>query len=245
MSTNSVSDGSAAMEPDRGVGINGEVKAAPASISGVSPSIIPMKEFPKHRWLYTEDTLWYYHAPRNGEAPQIRNDDFEETVDPCLREFVEGLLGAGVQTMPSCQGHFYEEDHYRKIWQKMAAESEQIRSSGLVLRDDETAEDVLFRDESYQVPWESFEHFYAEAGEHQNAGFLGFVVEDVQLALALEEYPPDSSYTLLRAEGEKDGRWLFDIFVKTPDPETQCEEWARVQEHVLSLLRSPGSGGGS
>src|SRR5205823_11712163 len=88
---------------------------------------------------------------------------FYELVDPELRDLCRLLHDAGIATTPSCQGHSYPRERFERIWDSLTTEEPQIRGEGLVVKDSENQRKYLFRDAGYNVPWQSFGHFYDEA----------------------------------------------------------------------------------
>ncbi|GMU23372.1 MAG: hypothetical protein AMXMBFR13_34500 [Phycisphaerae bacterium] len=207
-------------------------------VAGLSAGLAPHREWALRKWFYASP-LWYYH--RRGTTPELNeNRQFYRLVDPDLRELVHLLLDAGLQTTPSCQGHFYPRERFERIWDHLQREQAMIRSEGCEVRDSETDQPFLFLDFAYRLPWNKFDDFYREAAAHQSRGYLGVLAPADSCALARFIAQP---YASSRARIEPDEelseliqRPMFHIEVDPHTPEERSREWAAITAYVKGLL---------
>src|SRR5688572_20076591 len=133
-------------------------------ISNLRADLLPHQRWAVSKWFYA-NPVWYYH--RDGTDEEIvANRKFYQLVDPDLREICRELLEAGLQTTPSCQGHFYPRERFEKIWDELKREEPAIVGDGLVVKDSETDREYLFHDPNFRVPWPDFATFHAAATDH-------------------------------------------------------------------------------
>src|ERR1043165_1765844 len=97
-------------------------------ISGLKADIVPHRQWPVSKWFYANE-LWYYHRLGTDEEV-VTGRKFYKLVDEDLRELCHVLPEAGLQTTPSCQGHFCDRSCFEKIWQELVREAVAIRGEG-------------------------------------------------------------------------------------------------------------------
>jgi hypothetical protein len=208
-------------------------------ICGLSASIVPHREWPLRKWYYA-NPHWYYHR-KGADGEIVANPKFYQLVDPDLRPVCHLLNRAGLQTTPSCQGHFFERSRFGTIWQVLKREEALIRDEGLVVKDSETDREALFADSNYQLPWKDFDGFFAEAGDHQGTGYLGIVVPRDRPELAERFRQPYRTQAATLSEDTELGRCLggevFQVLVRTRGVSERSEEWRRFTEWVRDLLK--------
>lgn len=156
-----------------------------------SPNFVPHEVWDRFVWLLPHEKRrepWYY-AAATGEDPASRDlpsdPDFLQTVDPALRPLVSWLHWHGIATGPSCAGHDISKRGFKEIYAGLERDANQIQMDGLMLRDPEDGRDYLMQDESYELPWSSFQEFRQAAEEHQPIGWLPFYTTDPRVELAL------------------------------------------------------------
>lgn len=208
------------------------------TISGLRADIIPHQAFALHKWFYSSP-LWYYHRP--GSTEEIRADrTFYKLVDPDLRELCRLLNEAGLQTTPSCQGHFYPRERFERIWAELQREAPLIGGDGLEVRDSETDRPHLFRDPDYRVPWPDFRAFYEQASAHQNAGYLGIILPEASPLLPLlmsQSYgSPGARMSHDQELSDALGRPLISIVVDPNTPEERKREWRAITGHLRTAI---------
>lgn len=142
---------------------------------------IPLHEMPRYEWwssIYHKD--WYYHTPRQHFEidPQV----LERTLDPCLKPLALLFLDYGLFTGPSCQG-LHDDNHNlnkrQNAYLSLLRDADIIRTRGLILRNVENDEEIIYFDPMFRLPW-SYEQFFseAEADQHGQVGYLPFYFED-------------------------------------------------------------------
>jgi len=211
-------------------------------ITGLRAGIVPHREWPLCKWYYA-NPHWYYS--RRGNAGEIvANRRFYQLVDPDLRPVCHLLNTAGLQTTPSCQGHFFERSRFETIWAVLSREQDLIRTGGLIVKDSETDREALFQDPQYQLPWNDFDAFYAQAGEHQGTGYLGILVPPERIDLAdrfRQNYRTEAAELSEDRElGDELGGQMFQLKLRTTGPAQRSEEWRRFTEWVRDLLKGSG-----
>lgn len=204
------------------------------TVTNISSSIIPMEKFPTKRWFTSSgDSLWYYHAPR-GKVDLPTSSDFTSSLDPFVKPLVDFLHLRRVKTTPSCSGHSHDEDHFLKVWFKLARDAQSIKSKGLVLTDVENNRTFLFRDRDYQIPWRSFHDFFSDISKDQKRGYLGFWISDPHIKRNLRNIltdPSSTSSSFLEDKQNPDAS-LFSLTVIASDEGERKEEWSRWTEFI-------------
>lgn len=210
-----------------------------AVITHLEAGLIPRRTFPLRNWYYS-NPLWYYHAPA-FEHQLEPNSNFFELVDPLLGELCRCLLNIGFCTTPSCQGHFYSQKRFEKIWVELNEEAELIRKSGLVVKDSENDQTFLFRQTNYQIPWKNFQEFYKQSNQQQSKGYLGIALpiqhpELIEIFMTL-------TFTWERARIEFDAELstifsqpIFSIYVEARTPEERNVLWWIITQHIKKRL---------
>lgn len=145
-------------------------------ITGLRADLVAHEQWLWRQWFYADESaLWYYHRPRH-ELRMVADRQFYALVDPELRELCQLLHGHGLRTTPSCEGHFYPEQRFQQIYKQLQQDQAAIRGQGLAVKDSETGQTYLFREESYRLPWSDYEEFFAQVGAQQGVGYLGVLV---------------------------------------------------------------------
>jgi hypothetical protein len=216
----------------------GEGMAIPV-ICGLRTEIVPHRQWAVSKWFYANE-LWYYHRLGTDEEV-VTGRKFYQLVDEDVRELCHVLHEAGLQTTPSCQGHFYDRSRFEKIWQELVRETVAIRGEGLSVKDSETQKSYLFREDNYRLPWDRFELFYDQASAQQGIGYLGIIVppdrddllERVDVATFCDhkaELKYDAILSkLLRGH-------VFNVFVRSGGPGEREELWRMVTNLLQRAL---------
>lgn len=146
---------------------------------------IPLHEMPKYEWWSSPfHSDWYYHTPRQDFVidPKV----LEKTLDPCLKNLALLFLDYGLFTGPSCQGlhdDHNNQDKRERAYRSLIRDARAIKTKGLLLRNVENGDEILFYDPYYTLPWSFNDFFYqAEDENHGHVGYLPFYFE--------EEYEP-------------------------------------------------------
>jgi len=181
-----------------------------------SPNFVDHESWDKFSWIAPEeyrDEPWYYAAPKREDRsvwdlPTGKN--FIQTVDPMIQPFVAWLHKKGIPTGPSCSGHRLNGKDFKKIYEGLEDDAEQIRTGGLVLRDPENDRDYLMQDYNYELPWGSFDSFRKVAGRHQPLGWLPFYTADPRMPFAVQKNPDFMIKQI--------GAHTFGVKTREPDP---------------------------
>lgn len=208
----------------------------PDSIDRLDVGFVPHRHWALRKWFYA-NPLWYYHRRRTDE--EIRADRrFYSLVDPCLREVCHLLLEHGLQTTPSCQGHFYGQERFEQVWEELLRERSQIVADGLEVRDSETDDRYRFHDTRFTLPWERFETFYVQARQQQCVGYLGVLIPFDRggfcESLCRRERGVEISFD--DEVGQCLGAHLLSITTQPTTPEERDEMWRRITADVDEVL---------
>lgn len=201
--------------------------------------LVPRKHFARRRW-YHASNLWYYHRP--GPPPKLQLDrQFYELIDPDLRDLCRRLHERGISTAPSCSGHFHKAAYLVDVWDQLQREAEQIRTTGLVVQDCETKEDVLFRNPTHQLPWDMFRDFQEDLRTSQKGGYLGVIFRNDTEGVR-EQFTHDDLFESNAAyeaeEPDTTGDWILHIMVDAPTPDALTHQWNEVTRHLNQLLHT-------
>jgi hypothetical protein len=208
-------------------------------MTGLRADIVPHREWGIRRWFYA-NPIWYYHRP--SAAHEIcTTGKFYQLVDPELREVCHLLNDAGVRTTPSCQGHSYPRERFEKIWNELKSEEQQIRTTGLLVKDSENDQPYLFQEPQYIAPWTEFETFYSEARSHQNIGYLGIIVPagSEMMARLLESIDISGSQCAISRDeelGEILGGILISVRVNAIDAQSRSGIWQQFTDQVRDVI---------
>jgi hypothetical protein len=141
-------------------------------MNAITPEFIPHDNFHKGSWLISVmRPAWYYFREGNN-MNRITNPHFMKSVDGALKPIVRFLHKNGIKTTPSCAGHHRGEKNYDHIYDALKADEKEIRGDGLLLRDVETGEKLLFKNAEYKLPW-TRRQFNSGAMKYQQTGVLG------------------------------------------------------------------------
>ncbi len=206
------------------------MRAGPSVMDGLTPAIVAHKLWWRRRWFHAVDGTRYYHAP-GPRQPILAGRGFYERLDAQLRPLCRLLHAHGLQTTPSCQGHFHGRSYFEARWEELQREAAAIRSTGLRVIDAESGAQYRFRDPRYHLPWRSFEVFQARSLRHQRTGYLGVLVPVAQHPLLPRLRAGTGQDTCLHLATEDlpyKGERLLHIQVQPRDPDDGIRQWQRV-----------------
>jgi hypothetical protein len=209
------------------------------TVEGLSAGIVDHARWAVSKWFYA-NPIWYYHR-RGTDEELCTNRKFYDLVDPGLRPLVKLLHDHGLHTTPSCEGHFYPRSRFEQIWAELTREANDIRGEGLIVKDSETDKPYRFRDRAYQLPWPTFDAFYAQAGEHQGMGYLGVLLpcdcDAVADRLAeLECDEPNLRIAFDVENGKRLGGRLLGILAKPRSTAERASIWGVVTDRFRQIL---------
>ena len=140
----------------------------------ISPGFVVHEEFQNYKWLKPEYThnVWYYRLPSAPILSIPKEEMFTESLDPELQRSVDALHSAKIPTSPSCAGHWYSEEDYKRIFKDLEKEAKQIRKKGILLKDPTDGKQYFYKNPHYSLPWDE-STFIEEAREHSKKGVIG------------------------------------------------------------------------
>jgi hypothetical protein len=207
--------------------------------NNLETGLIPREDFARRRW-YHASNLWYYHRP--APIPELHPDQqFYELVDADIRDLCRFLHLHGISTTPSCSGHFHSSAHLLQVWEELQHEADQIRSTGLIVQDCETRENLLFRNPSHALPWDSFPEFREHVHASQTGGYLGVIFRN-DMAGIREQFArdnPSEPHAAYEPETPNThGNWILHILVDAPTPDEQTHQWTQIMHHLRQALQT-------
>lgn len=146
----------------------------------ISVDVVKYRDMPSRQWYsspYHAD--WYYHSPRTTPSEELSPKFLEATLDAPLKLLALGLNSLGYTTLPSCSGHYKDDDELSETYNRLVADARSIRKEGLELRDVENGSTLELQDSSWYLPWDRTGFLKAALGDGKPEGYLGFTVPKV------------------------------------------------------------------
>lgn len=116
-------------------------------------------------WFYHESRLY---LPSSTTTPTTY-------IDPLLRPIIRCLNEKNIETLASCQGHFYNEEDLNRIYERLKEDEEIIRTEGLLLRNLTTQEVVTYKDPNYFMP--EFGKLASELLTFSGVGYFSYLAD--------------------------------------------------------------------
>jgi len=157
----------------------------------MSPDFVPHEIFHKYSWLIPEGSNWYYRVDRKSPIEIPKNKSFYDTLDDPLKDPVFLLHEKGIPTTPSCSGHFNPDSFYGKVFDSLKDEEEEIRRSGIKLKDPESDSVYVYKDPKYRIPWVK-ETFLEITRDHGRRGVIGVFDNEGRIYKSLLESPKEN-----------------------------------------------------
>lgn len=119
----------------------------------LSAEYVPPDVMQAVRWFVPvrSGQLWYYFTERLRFFEGSTSTSLA-LVDPLLRPIIAALNERNIPTLPSCQGHFWDEDEFETLYVQLQLDEHIIRTSGLLVRDLETQQVLNYKDVHYTAP---------------------------------------------------------------------------------------------
>lgn len=182
----------------------------------ISPELIPHDQFYKGIWLLSvKRPEWYYFMELENKN-EITNGHFMETVDEPLKELVSFLHSIGIKTTPSCAGHHKSEKNFKKIYDALEKDKDEIKKEGLQLKDIQSGEIYIYKNKTYDLPWNK-KQFLSKVSKYQGNGVIGIrldgdeKIEFLKLSIPgvkiVEEKGIVFIYTDEKTTEEINGKW--------------------------------------
>jgi hypothetical protein len=136
----------------------------------ISSDLIPHDQFHKGAWLRAASG-WYYFFEYEQTYKIPTDSSFYDTIDPQILPIIKFLHSKEIPTTPSCEGHFYDEKHYKRLYNKLQKETYLIRIKGLTIKNESFK--CKYGNRHYTLPWTESE-FIKKVLIYQTTGVLGF-----------------------------------------------------------------------
>lgn len=196
----------------------------------VTPDFIPHKHFHKGSWLIEKDNPnWYYFYPKRKNNFNYEKN-FYQTLDEPLKKVVKYLHQIGLNTTPSCAGHFYPERSFENIYDQLDNQRKKIQNKGLILQNPETGEFYRYRNEDYVLPWDK-DYFVNRAEDYQSNGCLGIKSPNKNTTLHLTDKPIKEFKTLY----DKNNNVII-FLTKSDSVKDRNDKWDYFTEKMMNLF---------
>lgn len=207
-----------------------EEEIIPIPPGRLSPGFVVHEEFQNYKWLkpqYTHNN-WYYRLPSAPFLSVPKGTEFAQSLDPELRKVVEALHSAEISTSPSCTGHWYSEEDYKRIYKDLEKEAKQIRRKGILLEDPTDGNQYFYKNPHYSLPWDE-STFIEEAQEHSKKGVIGIFDPLNKFYDALLNFKIKGAQILKSGD--------LTLFLTSPDSVEEIQKiWKEFENVVLSQL---------
>ena len=183
---------------------------------------VPPDSFSDKEWFEPLRTgvRWFYHAPRR--QPKTVAKEVTTTIDRPLIPLLEAATIKGLRTLPSCAGHEYDVNYVKRLQKQLIEDQHRVNTAGLMLRNTETGENVLWRDPSYEVALHSLRDIDKKLKEQHNHGYRG-IQGDSAILTRWEAAMKHIPYTQVDKRGNN-----LNIRVRSPNRRTQQTAWAQI-----------------
>ena len=137
----------------------------------IRADLVPHIDFHKGYWFKSNISDWYYF--KEQKRPYTIPEYFNYSLlDKELLSLIIFLHKKNIPTTPSCSGHFFPEEYFIELYQKIKIEEHLIRSVGLELKNIETQEIINFKDKNYRFTYPQ-RSFTKLAQPYSKQGILG------------------------------------------------------------------------
>jgi hypothetical protein len=191
----------------------------------LSPEYVSPELFTQRRWFQPlrAGIRWFYHSPRGGPAAVTVLDS---TLDPQLVPLVQALRARGLQTLASCAGHSTDPVQLLFLYTQLEKDEKDVRGAGLPVVDIETGAQLLWQDESYELPWEDVDSLESDLRMSDRVGAIGVrgrEAELVRLSMDLALVPS------MEVSASGSDLWLW---VSAPSQAEQDRAWSEASRRL-------------
>lgn len=206
----------------------------------VSIESIKYGEMPSKQWYMSpHHKSWYYHTPRTSPSEELSPKFLEATLDPPLRLLALGLNAQGYTTLPSCSGHYKDEEELNEAYDHLVTDAKLVRNEGLELIDVENGNKLVHQDESWYLPWDrqTF-HKLASGSNGKPEGYLGFIVpkkDAYRVGRSVESAVDGTKGARYEVKRSPSG-YVFELRVHTGKQKSQDRAWEDLCDCIMSDL---------
>lgn len=206
----------------------------------VSVEAVKYSDMPGRQWYMSPAHKdWYYHTDRSTPSDELSPKFLEATLDPPLRLLALGLNSLGYVTLPSCSGHYLDEENTNQMYDSLLNDMRDIRGSGLELVDVETGSTLLHRDPTWRLPWDRNEFSDVARGrDGKPEGYLAFDVprrDSYKIAKAIDCAMRKKKGCRYEVHRTPNG-YTFELRVHTGKQRSQDEAWRALGVDVMNDL---------
>jgi hypothetical protein len=177
---------------------------------------------------------WFYHDVRM--VMKSTTNTPPHYIDPLLRPIIRELNNKNIQTLASCQGHFYNEEDLNRIYERLKEDEALIRKEGLLLRNLNTSEVVTFKDPEYRMP--EFGKLASELMAFAGVGYFSYLADRGDDLVLLRMTREISRSPNVRMTFAARGNALIANVQVDTDEDNQEQIWAELTTRVLGELAS-------
>lgn len=195
---------------------------------------VPPEQFCTKRWWRPgrPGAAWFYHTPAPRRPLSFMRD--HSTVDSQIRGLVMFLHSKGMQTSPSCAGHWPKKQWVRRCFDSLQQDALEIRTRGLDMIDVETGVRTRLTDPYWSLPWGDWSHLASGMREYDGEGYLCFAVPVGHVMWQYIEEAKALRGVTLNVKPYL-GRLCWEIRVRTADPLSQQNAWHSVERFIRRL----------
>ncbi|MCH9837231.1 hypothetical protein K0U83_16315, partial [bacterium] len=164
----------------------------------MDPRTVFPEQFAWKEWWrpLREGRPWYYHTPRQMAAPPSHTVDYN-TLDKGVAGLIGKLHGYGVPTWPTCEGHWFEPQPAREMFEQIQRDEHAIQTRGLQMEHTETGQRVVYYNPTWHTKWNGWHSFYHDVSRGNGLGLVAFSPPE---GSSLWRWSPNVRYVTARKE---------------------------------------------
>ena len=210
------------------------------SESGISIDVVKYSDMPNKQWYMSpHHTSWYYHHPRILPSEELSPKFLEATLDPPLRLLALGLNSLGYTTLPSCSGHYKDEEELDESYNFLIHDSKLIRGRGLELQDVENGNTLVLKNPSWCLPWDRATFRKIASGTAgKPEGYLGFNVpkaKGYEVGKSVDRATKNNDGCRYEVKKMPNG-YTFELRVHTGKQRSQDKAWEKFGDDLIEEL---------
>lgn len=191
----------------------------------ISSDLIPHDQFHKGAWLRAASG-WYYFFEYKQDYKVPTDSSFYDTIDPQILPIIKFLHSKEIPTTPSCQGHFYNEEYYKRLYSKLQKETDLIRTKGLTIKNESFK--CRYGNKHYTLPWVE-KTFIQQVLVYQTTGVIGFVDENRKYFDSLR-FKQDANIYIIYDDP------ITVVQVRSVDSHNMISNWKKVESIIRNTI---------
>jgi hypothetical protein len=206
----------------------------------ISIEAVKYRDMPSKQWYMSPNhTDWYYHSERMYPSSDLNPQFLDSTLDEPLRLLALGLNSLGYTTLPSCSGHYKDQDDLDEAYANLISDAKLIRGTGLKLTDVESGDKLTYKDSSWYLPWDKQTFSKISSGKDgKPEGYLGFCVpkkDAYKVGRVVNEAVLSNKGSRYEVQRKPEG-YIFELRAYTGKQKTQNRVWENLGDDIMSML---------